>query len=214
MAITEISRDWGRSPSIVRIESDDSLATALGSTYLADEADNIKSVNDGPFEWLDEDLCLIKGSDGFAWSEVTVSGDDVTQAPSNMNLSLAHYTKEADDGSAAAVTAETPVLSSSGGLQVQAVRFLPSAALTANNTNYATLTVVNRDAAGSSVGTIAAITTEITGSGDWVAFVLEDFGTLANATIAAGGTVTFEIEKAASGVVVPAGSLEIEYVAL
>lgn len=210
--ITELSRDWGRNPAIVRMVADDDLQTVLGSTYIADEQDNINEINFGGFTWLDSDLVLAELSDGKVFLDVNVASDGtVTLTTASTNRSMVTYVKVADDALAADTTDETPFFSPINDAVILSVKYIPNAALTANNTDYATLTVANRDAAGVAVGDIAAITTEITGTGDWVAFVAEDFGVLANTEVEAGGSVTFEIEKAGSGVVVPAGTLQVEY---
>ncbi len=59
MAILTISRDWGVDPSLVRITTDDDLATMTAAGYLTDEADNIEALQNGAFEWLDNDSILI-----------------------------------------------------------------------------------------------------------------------------------------------------------
>jgi len=64
MAITELSRDWGSNPSIVRIVSTDSLAVCMGSTYLVDQATVIEGLNNGVFEWKASDSVLLSSSDG------------------------------------------------------------------------------------------------------------------------------------------------------
>lgn len=67
--ITAISRDWGSSPSIVRITSDDSLATITTAGYLVGDAvaESIRLLQNGDFEWLDGDLVAIvyDGGEGF-----------------------------------------------------------------------------------------------------------------------------------------------------
>lgn len=215
--ITSITRDWGSDPAIVRIVTTDDFATVTGSTYIADQAANIKEVNGGAFEWKDGDAALVYNADGTNFMSVAVDISDKTSAVLSASTSgavqTATYTKLVD-GNAAATLAETIVFSAPAGAIVLGVRFNPSAALTADNTDYATLTVARRDAAGANAADIAEITTEITGTGDWVAFVAEDFAPLDNTSIVAGGSVTFEIAKAGSGVVVPAGILQVDYVAL
>lgn len=91
---------------------------------------------------------------------------------------------------------------------ILSVEFMPSGTLTANDTNYATLSVAWRDGAGGGAQAVASQTTKITGgSGDWAAFVAEDLGTITNATVAPGAVLTFAQAKASSGVAVPAGAL-------
>lgn len=59
MAITNISRDWGTDPSIVRITTTDNLAVITAVDYLEDQATNIEALNNGAFEWLDSDIVAI-----------------------------------------------------------------------------------------------------------------------------------------------------------
>jgi hypothetical protein len=96
---------------------------------------------------------------------------------------------------------------------VKAVKFTPSAALTAHDTNYATLIVARYDASGGSKTTVATITTETGGSGDWTAFDAMPI-TLAGgaaSTLTADFSLSFEITKAAGGVAIPSGTLTVEY---
>lgn len=127
------------------------------------------------------------------------------------------YLKAAADGAAADATAETPfhaVVTKSQ--TVQSVQYTPAAALTSNDTNFATLQVRLRNADGSDGGLVASETTETAptgGSGNWTAFLAVSIPLLAGATLLLtdGESLTFEITKAAAGVVVPAGSLKVSY---
>lgn len=92
------------------------------------------------------------------------------------------------------------------------VRFVPDAALTANDTNYATLTAQKRDGAGGAGSTIGSQTTKITGgSGNWTAHVPVALTPSAPVAMAAGNVLTLDIAKTAAGVVVPAGYVEVIY---
>lgn len=64
MAITAISSDFAQDPRTVRITTTDNLATITASGYITDEEDNIKSLNNGEFTFLDSDICIIDYSDG------------------------------------------------------------------------------------------------------------------------------------------------------
>lgn len=94
---------------------------------------------------------------------------------------------------------------------VTSVEFLPDAALTANDTNFATLTVYRRDTSGGTQTTIVAATTETTGTGSWTAFDSVDLGTLSVTALAANEVITWEITKTGAGVVVPSGTLKVSY---
>lgn len=97
--------------------------------------------------------------------------------------------------------------------KVLRVYYLPGGALTAHDTDYATITVSKYTAAGGSKTTVATITTAITGgSGDWVAFVPEEItlsATAANLILESGAILTYEVSKAGSGVALPAGKLVV-----
>jgi len=64
MAITAISRDWGVSPSIVRVTATNTLAQITTAGYLTTEAANIEALQNGAFEWVEGDLVCINYSDG------------------------------------------------------------------------------------------------------------------------------------------------------
>ena len=64
MAITSISRDWGYSPSIVRITTTDTLATVIANGYLLTQADEIEVLNKGAFTWETGDMVAIVYSGG------------------------------------------------------------------------------------------------------------------------------------------------------
>lgn len=116
------------------------------------------------------------------------------------------FTKTAADGAAGDATAETAIGYSAEAATLTSVRFVPAAALTANNTNYATLTVSKRSSSGGSKTTVAQVTTQITGSGNWTQWAAVDVP-ISAAAIAAGDSLTYEISKTAGGVAVPAGRL-------
>ena len=114
------------------------------------------------------------------------------------------------DSAAGDATAEHIFLQAQEALTVTKVFFLPDAALTAVDTNFATLTVYRRDASGGTQVTVASITTQVA-DGNWVAFDGKDLGTITNAAVATGLVLTWEITKSGSGIIVPAGTLQVEY---
>jgi hypothetical protein len=103
------------------------------------------------------------------------------------------------------------VLVADKAMNITAVKIIPDAALTAHDTNYATLSFATGP-----VGTIASkdsFTTKITGgSGDWVANTAESF-TVVTATdsLAEGEVMTVSKAVAAAGVIIPAHTIEIHY---
>jgi hypothetical protein len=64
MPILSISRDWGVSPSMVRITSSDNLATVATANYMASQAPVIASLNNGAWQWVVGDLVAMTASDG------------------------------------------------------------------------------------------------------------------------------------------------------
>lgn len=111
------------------------------------------------------------------------------------------FPKPVVDGSAAATT-DDAFFVTYGEMTILAARYIPHAALTANNTNYATLSVWD------GTTTYASLTTQITGTGDWVDNTAEAL-TISTSSVADATTLRFRIQKAASGVVVPIGVLEL-----
>lgn len=110
------------------------------------------------------------------------------------------------DAAAGTATAETIVFVATGPITFRNIGFMPSAALTADNTNNATITVRRRAADGTGAATVVAITTNVA-SGNWTQWVRKSFGALANNSLTAGQMLTIEITKAGTGVAVPAGLL-------
>lgn len=70
MAITQIQRDWGSNPCIVRIVTTDSLATITTSGYLTAQATAINAINFGAFQWQANDIALIAYNGGSAFFDV------------------------------------------------------------------------------------------------------------------------------------------------
>lgn len=67
MPIVSISRDWGVSPSIVRMETTDDFATITAAGYLADQADVIEDLIHGVFQWVPSDVISIYYNGGQAF---------------------------------------------------------------------------------------------------------------------------------------------------
>ncbi len=122
------------------------------------------------------------------------------------------WTKSAVDAAAATATPESIFFVARGKGTVTAIRFVPNALLTADNTNFATVTVRRRNADGSGAVTVASYVTNVAG-GSLVAFTpkaLTLSGTAANLAYTAGQMLTVEITKAAAGVAVPQGVLVVD----
>ena len=81
MTILSISRDWGVSPSIVRITDDANYATISATGYVFGQLPVISALQKGTFQWISTDEILISYSDGsgyFTYNSTT--GTFVPQA--------------------------------------------------------------------------------------------------------------------------------------
>lgn len=98
---------------------------------------------------------------------------------------------------------------------ITAISVIPGAALTADDTNYKTLTFGTNNGAGGAVTTVAAQTTKATGgSGSWVAgtkLTIALSATIANRSFAAGSQFQLAITHAGSGVAEPIYTVVVEY---
>lgn len=120
------------------------------------------------------------------------------------------------DGLAADTVAETILGVLPYKADIKNVQFIPDSALTANNSNYASITFSVRRAANSySVREdIATLATQITGTGDWAAWTpVEEATALSNNELSVNDLITFRITKTGSGVAVPAGATVVEFAA-
>jgi hypothetical protein len=122
---------------------------------------------------------------------------------------LATFTKAAADGAASTATAETIIgmIGPSSGGNVGTVFFVPAAALTADNSNNAVITVFKRTAGGAAVQ-VAAATTNVAGTGSWTQWKPVSIPVTA-AAVSASDALTYTITKNGTGVVVPAGQLNV-----
>ena len=118
------------------------------------------------------------------------------------------WDKNAADGGATDATTEHVVYVATGAETFSKFYFVPDAALTADNTNYATLTVSKRDGLGGAAASVASVATKIAGgSGNWSAFQAVDLGAVTGGGLAAGTLLTIKATKTAGGVALPAGKL-------
>lgn len=97
-------------------------------------------------------------------------------------------------------------------IRMRLAKLLPSIAVTAHDTTYATITVGYDDGAAGGVTSLQAVTSKITGgTGNWVAgtaIALSSIG--AEDTVAAGKYLTVTVAKASTGVV-SAGSVFLDF---
>lgn len=95
--------------------------------------------------------------------------------------------------------------------KITGVKWVPSAGVTANGTNYSTLSVRNRGAAGAGTALPASRSYAATNS---TALVPEDCtlsGTASDLNVSAGDVLTVQMIHTASGVVIPSGTVRISY---
>jgi hypothetical protein len=122
------------------------------------------------------------------------------------------FDKAAADALASTTTAETGTgIYVPAAARILSVTFVPtSGGVTADNTNFATVTVSTRDSAGATLATVATLTTTITSSGNLTQYAGKALVlTAANQLVSAGSTVTFSIAKSGTGVIVPAGRVTV-----
>ena len=76
MPITNLDRDYGVSPSIVRMTTTDNLSTVTAAGYMLSQADAIQDINGGAFEFSPTDLiCIYYAGGGIAFFQLNASGD-------------------------------------------------------------------------------------------------------------------------------------------
>lgn len=198
-----------------------SLAIADVRTRLALSGSGNKFIRlteteDAPTSGLDDGLLGVSAEEIGYTPAVTgdYPGTDPTEVKAALDRLAARTNGQtygrtrAADAAAADVTAESLIERVLRPGTIVAVRYIPTAALTASDTDYATITVRQRDAAGANPATIATLVTNVAG-GSWTAFVAKSLGAITNAALAAGAILTFEIAKTGNGVVVPDGRLEV-----
>lgn len=110
-----------------------------------------------------------------------------------------------DAATAGTAVTETVCLVAPYPLKIVSAKMAAPIAVTANDTNYATVTIGTRSGAGSA-STVAVMSTQITGgSGNLVAFVPVAM-TVTTTILAAGDVLTIKVVKAASGVALTAAT--------
>lgn len=154
-------------------------------------------------------------NDGDVLRGVLASTINATDAADNeLAFSLTrdslYYLKTAVDGAAGTATTNLTFGMARRQVRLRAAYWMPEAALTSDNTNYATITVSKRPAAGGADVVVATGATQITGTGSFVAGIAVP---LVLSTVA--GAIIFEqfssyrfgITKTGTGVVVGVGTL-------
>ena len=121
---------------------------------------------------------------------------------------------EAADLLGVTATSERVVFTAPENITITDVFVEPAAALTASDSNYATIVVAHRDPAGGNRVSVASRSTQTLGSGgtgNWAAFSTVALGSLSNASLTEGQKLTVEITKTGLGVSLPILVVQIEY---
>lgn len=90
MAITNMSRDWGIDPQIVRIVTTDTLGTITAAGYVTAQATTIEALQNGDFQWRSDDYVLIayNGGEGFFTFNPVTATFDPAQGSFNTQVTL------------------------------------------------------------------------------------------------------------------------------
>lgn len=121
--------------------------------------------------------------------------------------------KSADDAMASTTTSETYTgVVVPYAARVKNIYYVATTgSITADNTNYATVTIYKRDSAAANQLAVATLTTTITSSGNITQGAPKALvRTVANVDVAALSTLTFAITKAGTGVVFRGGKFVVE----
>lgn len=136
-----------------------------------------------------------------------LDGSSAGDATVSLKYSLANI------GNAAATLAETAIMSHVGSSRtIKRISITPTAGVTANDTDYATITLKKYDGAGGAAVTLATLVTNVAG-GSWTALVPKAVtlsATGADLVVTNNNVFTITIAKASSGVVIPASVIVIE----
>ncbi len=122
--------------------------------------------------------------------------------------------KESADGVGSTATSERVVFTAPENITITDVFIEPATALTASDTNFATITISRRDATGGNRVTVASKTTQTAGAGgtgSWALFSTVPLGTPSNTAVSENSKLTIEITKTGLGVVLPVLVLQVEY---
>jgi hypothetical protein len=161
-----------------------------------------------------EDFVLKAGGREYNSAEVEALRINGTTGKVSMDATRPQvaWNKDAADGAAGTATAEHAIFRAPFAMTIKAIRYIPDAALTQDNSNYATITVAKRNSGGAvTLGSQTTRSVASGGSGSWTQWGAVTIP-VSTASVAAGDIITVAISKSGTGVVVPAGQLLIEYV--
>ena len=92
--ITSLTRDYGVNPSIVRMQTTDTLATVANAGYITSQYQNIYNINYGNFSWSPGDSVQVYAADGSGLFSIssdfstlnTIATTSTTDVPANRLL--------------------------------------------------------------------------------------------------------------------------------
>lgn len=120
------------------------------------------------------------------------------------------YTFVFQVANAAGLTVELPLQVADFAFQVTAAKYLPSAAVTADNTNYQTLTLSKGDIVGGARTAIATRATTVAG-GSWTARIPVPLTiTTTAASVTSGQQLYLQFAPTGTGVATPSGTFVVE----
>lgn len=111
-------------------------------------------------------------------------------------------------GVAAGTAIEVPLLVLPYNARVQSVRWVPGAAVAANGANFATLSLRNRQGAGTGTPVPATRAYSATNSVAQVAEAMTLSGTSADLDLAAGDVLTLAVAHSGTGLTIPVGLVQ------
>jgi hypothetical protein len=113
-------------------------------------------------------------------------------------------------GVAAGTAIEWPLIVLPYNMRVQTCRWVPSAAVTANGSNYATLSFRNRTGAGAGTAVPASRAYSATNSVAQVAEAMTLSGTSSDLDCSTGDVLTLGVVHTGTGLVIPAGLVQLK----
>jgi hypothetical protein len=112
-------------------------------------------------------------------------------------------------GAANGSAMEVPAFVAPANMSVSGMRWLPSAAITANGANFFTLSLRNRGAAGAGAALPASRSYAATNSAAWVNEACALSGTASDLLVSAGDSLTVQKVETGTGLTCPAGLVVI-----
>jgi len=112
-------------------------------------------------------------------------------------------------GVAAGTAIEWPLLVAPFNMLITAVKWVPNAAVTANGTNYATLSFRNRTTAGAGTAIPASRAYSATNSAALTSEAMTLSGTATDLNVAAGDVLTLGIAHTGTGLTIPPGLVQV-----